>query len=419
MTVKCDNCQTSLKLKQKHLKKTCFKVACPQCKNRIIVVPFILGHISHYSHAELITAIQILNKHNSEKQFAAAVKVLDKILNRINCNALTLKEAFVVQKFLFKIRICTKTQNIVKIIYNFFFDCLEHFISQRISATQILKYNNQLLDINREYNTELVELITNEKQLKKFSELLLESPDSNRALTYFFITIGYLNMYNMKFDVIIRKPFFTEFLKICLQNIITSKENLEKIFENVSNNAVFFSHLVVFILDTFQKDTVNKQYSINCLTKIIQLKSDDWGLIVRRTLVESGHSEVVFKEYVYLLNASRDKTTFFWNYYIAVFSNIEAYWKHYFSKAAHMYIKANSHILFQSFVLFQKQTENNCIKDISINHLHQLIDNQNINIYKNDPKTVLKSSFKIIDQIKNDSRKQKSTLIHKLLKKWR
>jgi len=417
MIINCDKCQTNLRLKQDHVMKAYIKVSCLKCNNIIIAFPFLSGHINNVSHLSLISAIQIINKQGKEKQYIAASIVLEEIIQKINLKELNLKQAVIVFEFLFKIIKYSNTQKNIKSTYDFYFKCLDCFLEKKISETKLHYFNNELLLINRDNSLGYIEQITDEKRLQFFSKKLLEHNDSNRALTYFFITVSNLNMLNMKFDEILNKSYFIEFLKICLQYIIPYKKYLNKILKDVSNNEIFFSQLIVFILDNFKKDITYQKHLIYCIKNIMQLKSDSWALAVRKSIAESGHSNILFQEFLILLNESKSSTIFFWNYYDSVFSNIEIYWKNYFIKAVYIFIKSNSNVIYQNYIIFYIQSKINNNKDITLKQLTQLIESNDIDIFNNDPKTVINNSYKIIDQFYNEEKNVKPTIINKFFKK--
>ena len=293
----------------------------------------------------IVCAIKFANDYAPSPLLGALAEKIADIVDTIS-HEVDVPAAHVITEFLFKISAQTKKAVHLDTAYAFFFNCLDHLIfdSDEVTFDGIDDLNSMALMINRHNSKNFVSRWIAPERLHRLSKYITDDETPSHARACFVLTINNLTAIDATWPMVAKSPEFLSFIDVCLDRMISSKEELFQAFSRLSMgddrlNAPFFANLMGRAVEAAKRAPSTHEDLVFCFTNTIREKSSDWALSIRKSLVNLGYGELIFGEFLLLLRNSKDVSGWFWEYYKAIFVPINEYYDVYFEKAVGIFVE--------------------------------------------------------------------------------
>lgn len=290
---------------------------------------------------QILAAVEFANKYASPVVLGqlsdSLFQIRDSLIDKVDA-----KSAEIVAKFLFKIARQSSEKKHLETAYRFFFRILDHLIIHypRPDLEITVNFYCNIMDENRAYGEEFAKLALSSGRLKQMTQTISNAKDPLRTEIYFNLAAVTVTSFRYGWDFMMdNHPVFESFIQYSIASLILSEENLKGALSAAAKDKDFFVQFISFCLARGRIDENAGGVFLNAFIRALADKPTDTAVGIRLKLVQEGHGNFIYQEYLQLLRHSTKRREFFQVYFDQIFSRNLDFMEHYFSRAVNEYLE--------------------------------------------------------------------------------
>lgn len=288
---------------------------------------------------EIEKAIEFASLYGSQAVQEELSENIQSILINIDYE-LGIEKVKVLADFMYKTAVKSKEKIYLDKANDFFFRFTDEFImkSSAIDSWDLLDFYENVKKLALKYVDRIINFSVSPVRLKQIGDYLGEGVHTDQSEFYIHMIINDLIEIKYSWNRAMHIEGFEEFIKACVSGISIKKADYEQIFNTISKDIDYFSHVSLLLYNILLPSGSTDDF-ISTFSKCISEKSSGWAEEAHSAIYEIDmNTRLLFEEFVFNLKEKPNKQEYFWSSFKYGQKDIPVYYKKYIAEAVKIYL---------------------------------------------------------------------------------